>query len=314
MHAYLRYRKRIRKDFDVVIDEVNTIPFFTPLWAGIPSFVLIHQLAREVWWYESSWPLSLFGYVAEPIYLRCYRTAPTFTISQSTKTDLRRLGFNGPITILPIGVEVVSRPPSAKADLPTFLYVGRLAPSKRIKDIIEAFGIFRRHVSPAMLWLIGEGPKSYQRELYELTARLGLSSDVNFLGRVSRADKHQRMAEAQVLLMTSVREGWGLVVTEANAVGTPAIVYDVGGLRDAVQHEVTGLVVAPKPAELAKAMLRLAQDPALYRQLSTEAIRTSALMSFDTSAALLRNTISSFLACREAKERPPARAPWMGNR
>ena len=52
------------------------------------------------------------------------------------------------------------------------------------------------------------------------------------------------MAEAHVLLMTSVREGWGLVVTEANACGTPAVVYNVPGLRDSVRNEETGLRIA----------------------------------------------------------------------
>src|SRR5207249_5279204 len=67
VRAFTRYRRRLRGRFDLVIDQINTIPFFTPLWAGIPVFVMIWQLAREVWWYESRFPISPFGFAMEPI-------------------------------------------------------------------------------------------------------------------------------------------------------------------------------------------------------------------------------------------------------
>src|SRR5206468_8182458 len=76
--AFRRYRGRLSGHFDAVLDQVNTMPFFTPLWAKIPSFMLIHQLAREVWWYESPFPISALGYMAEPWYLRIYRRSRVF--------------------------------------------------------------------------------------------------------------------------------------------------------------------------------------------------------------------------------------------
>src|SRR6202022_3092021 len=68
--AFRRYRSRLSQSFDIVVDEVNTIPFFTPIWANVPTVMLIHQLAREVWWYESKFPLNVIGFLAEPLYLR----------------------------------------------------------------------------------------------------------------------------------------------------------------------------------------------------------------------------------------------------
>src|SRR5437879_8219840 len=96
------------------------------------------------------------------------------------------------------------------------------------------------------------------------------------------------MTEAHVLLMTSVREGWGLVVTEANARGTPAVVYDVPGLRDSVRNEQTGLVVPPRPKSLSDAMVRVTSDPGLYDRLAAEGQRWSVTFSFDESARLVR--------------------------
>ena len=289
--AFRRYRGHLRGLYDAVIDEVNTIPFFTPLWAQIPYFMLIHQLAREVWWYESPLPLSAMGYLAEPLYLQCYRRAPIFTVSASTKRDLRRFGLKGRITIIPEGLQQISQPKVDKPSIPSFLYVGRMSPSKRIGDIVQAFAKFRALLGVGQLWLVGQGSVPYTRELHALVDRLGLTKHVQFCGWLPSAEKQQRMALAHMLLMTSAREGWGLVVIEGNACGTPSVVYDVPGLRDAVRHEQTGLIVRPSPSELTKGMLRLWTDKAMYLRLSFEARRWSQEFSFDTAATMLREEI-----------------------
>lgn len=294
--AFLRYRRSVQHRFDAVIDEVNTMPFFTPLWVGIPTFMLMFQLAREVWWYESPFPLSAMGYLVEPLYLTRYRHVPVLTISKSTEGDLRRLGFKGPITVVPIGIEEVTVTPEAKADTPTFLYVGRLAASKRIAHMLHALAQFRAANGNGVLWLVGSGSERYTRSLVKLSNSLGLEGCVVFWGRLPAVDKHRLMAQAHCLLMTSVREGWGLVVTEASACGTPAIVYDVPGLRDSVRNESTGLVVPPGPSNLSAAMLRMTADPALRSRLATEGKRWSSTFSFDETARVVSVILEGNLA------------------
>lgn len=294
--AMRRYRRRLRNSFDVVIDEVNTIPFFTPLWADIPHLLLIFQLAREVWWHESAFPLSAVGYAAEPWYLRAYRRTDAMTISASTAADLRRLGFVGTIKVLPIGLEPMVVPSVPKEVNTTFLYVGRMAPSKRVHEIIQAFARYQAEGHDGRLWLIGDGPNRYVTGLHELVRRLGLDEMVQFLGRVPPDVKHDRMARAHVLLMASVREGWGLSIAEANVCGTPAVVYDVPGLRDAVRNGETGFVVPPTPENLADGMDRLTADPALYQRLAQAAKRWSSTFSFDAAAHELRVALSEAVA------------------
>jgi glycosyltransferase involved in cell wall biosynthesis len=289
--AFRRYWGRLSSSFDVVVDEVNTVPFFAPLWSDIPTVMFIHQLAREVWWYESAFPLNAVGFVAEPVYLRAYRNVPVLTVSESTRNDLSRLGFRGSITIIPEGVEPISVATAAKLKEPTFLYVGRLAPSKRVEDIVHALAYFRRDFGVGRLRLIGVGPSRYTASLVKLARGLGVEDSVTFMGRVSAPEKHRLMSQSNALLMTSVREGWGLVVTEANACGTPAIVYDVPGLRDSVRHESTGLVVAPQPADLAQAMIRLTRDPQLHDRLSAESLRWSDTLTFDETARVVAETL-----------------------
>jgi glycosyltransferase involved in cell wall biosynthesis len=291
IRAFIRYQKSLSDRFDAVIDEVNTVPFFTPLWARIPTYMLIFQLARDVWWYETPLPLSLIGYVIEPLYLMSYRHTTVFTISQSTKDDLSRLRFASQILIIPIGIDNDCCVPKDKAKVPTFIYVGRLAPSKRIAHMLQALSEFRSATGEGELWLVGAGSERYTSSLRKLARKLGIENRVVLFGRLSSLAKKQLMAQAHALLMTSVREGWGLVVTEASACGTPAIVYDVPGLRDSVRNESTGLVVSPRPHSLSEAMIRMTRDSTLYEQLATEGQRQSRSFSYDETARLVRLTL-----------------------
>jgi glycosyltransferase involved in cell wall biosynthesis len=303
--AMRRYRRRLRGSFDVVIDEVNTIPFFTPIWAGIPHLLLIFQLAREVWWHESVFPISAIGYAAEPLYLRPYRDSAALTISASTEADLRGLGFTGAIKVLPMGLEPMVVPSSPKETTTTFLYVGRMAPSKRVHEIIQAFDVYRSPGRDARLWLIGDGETRYVESLQRLAGKLGLVGMVQFLGRVSAEEKHDRMARAHVLLMASVREGWGLSIVEANVCGTPAVVYDVPGLRDAVRDGETGYVVPATPASLAEGMERLTADPVRYKQIADAARAWSSTFSFDASASDARAAIVAALNASGSRPATP---------
>jgi glycosyltransferase involved in cell wall biosynthesis len=124
-----------------------------------------------------------------------------------------------------------------------------------------------------------------------LARRLGIEESVVFWGSVPTPQKHRLMSEAHALLMTSVREGWGLVVTEANACGTPAIVYDVPGLRDSVRHLQTGLIVHQSPNCLAQAMLQLTRDHDLYARLKGEAQEWSRTFTYESGAQIVATKI-----------------------
>jgi glycosyltransferase involved in cell wall biosynthesis len=310
MAAARRYRRRIARDFDAVIDEINTIPFFTPLWARVPSVALIFQLAREVWWHESPFPMNAAGYAIEPLYLRVYRRTPAMTISASTESDLRRLGFTAPITVLPIGLEPMDVPDVPKEGAPTFLYVGRMAPSKRVHEIIDAFARFRKQRPDGVLWLVGDGAPRYMEALRRRSRQLGIEPSIVFHGRVSTEHKHELMARAHVLVMASVREGWGLSIAEAGACGTPAIAYDVPGLRDAVKDGESGFVVAPRPERMAEAMGKLIADGDLCARMAEAARRWSATFSFDRAAVIARDVLNETVAAaRRAAAAAPAPGP-----
>jgi glycosyltransferase involved in cell wall biosynthesis len=234
--------------YDIVIDEINTRPFLTPRWVkGVPVVALIHQLAREIWAYETPFPLSQLGrYALEPWWLRAYRDVPALTVSDSSAESLTRYHGWRDVTVIPEGSTPHPRPRVEKEADPTVVFLGRLVAMKRPADAIEAFSILRAQLPKAQLWMIGDGP---------LLARLRHDAQpgVTFLGRLDRNDLLDRLARGHVLAATSVREGWGLNVSEAAASGTPSIGYRVPGLVDSVTAS-GGALVDPTPAALGKAL------------------------------------------------------------
>jgi glycosyltransferase involved in cell wall biosynthesis len=250
------WEREARGHFDLVIDEVNTRPFGCPRWVtGVPVIALIHQVAREIWFHETLWPIALVGrYWLEPHWLAAYRDIPTVTLSESSRQSLRNYGLRN-VAVVPVGFDplVITEPLPTKEPTPTFVFVGRLAWNKRPHDAIEAFSFARKEMPNARLWVIGTGPM-------EQKLRERATPGVEFLGWVDEKDKLNRIARSHALLVTSVREGWGLVVTEAASAGTLSIGYNVPGLRDSIAAS-GGILVNPQPNDLGSTLI--AKLPAL---------------------------------------------------
>jgi glycosyltransferase involved in cell wall biosynthesis len=256
--------------WDVVVEEINTLPYFAPVWSSAPSVLFIPQLAREVWWYEAPKMLAWLGWAAEPLYLAAYRHVNAITISDSTCTDLRRFGLRERIDVVPIAVSTPAlaelSPSEPHGEL---VAVGRLVPSKRFDHAIRALLELRGSHSAARLTIIGDGPE--RTNLEHLAERLGLGEAVRFTGRVTEEMKVSLLEQADVLVACAVREGWGLTTTEAARLGTPAVAYDVPGLRDSIVDRGTGLLTKRSPFALAEGVSRLLDDPPYYQSLRTAA-------------------------------------------
>jgi glycosyltransferase involved in cell wall biosynthesis len=232
--------------FDLVIDEINTRPFLTPTFVkDAPVVALIHQVAREVWFHQFPFPANLAGrFYFERRWLKQYRDVPVVTVSESSRASLEQYGLHHAVTVPEgINLEHGQLPEAKKESAPTVLFCGRLTRNKRPHHAISAFNNLVRRIPEATMWVVGDG------EMLPALRRRA-HPNVSFLGRVSHDEKFELMAKAHVLVATSVREGWGLVVTEAASVGTPAIAYDVAGLRDSVRAS-NGLLVKPDPISLA---------------------------------------------------------------
>jgi glycosyltransferase involved in cell wall biosynthesis len=259
VHRHVRRVYEARNgNFDLVLDEVNTRPFQAPKWARRSEVLaFVHQVAREVWFHETPLPVAVLGrYVLEPWWLRTYRDVRTYVDGPSTAASLADYGLRD-VVPLPMGstLDVRSFP---KESSPTFVWVGRMCSMKRPEHAMQAFELAAAALPGARLWMMGTGP-------LEEKLRKRAPAGVEVLGRVSANERDERLGRAHYLLATSVREGWGLTVSEAAAVGTSAISYDAPGLVDSVRA-TGGELVAPRPEALAEAMVRAASDLSRVRR------------------------------------------------
>lgn len=288
-----QFVKRYHGDFDVIVDEINTIPFQISRAAReTPVVALIHQLAREVWFHETWAPLSLLGYFAlERFWLRKYRDNPTVTVSESTRDDLMNIGFKQVhIVRNGVGTQPLQKLPS-KPDHPILIFIGRIVSSKNPDHCLRAFAEIKHQFPQAELWVLGDG---YQRSKLERRHVEGVS----FLGHVTETEKFERLRKAHVLMVPSVREGWGCTVIESNAMGTPAVGYNVPGLRDSIVDGKTGILVDPDPHHLAQAVVDLLRDGSLRDSLAENALEWSRRFSWDDSAARFDSVLESVVEQR----------------
>jgi len=279
-HALVQRELMRLRGFDLVVEGINTMAFLTPLWRHRlpPTIALVHQLAVDVWDAEQPKPVAWLGRRIERRLLRLYRELPVAAVSNSTREDLLGLGLTN-VTVVSPGRD---EPPDVrglkKEPVPTFLFVGRLAANKRPDHSVAAFREIKRALPTARLWIVGRGPQ-------EEALALALPTDATLLGRLPRTELYERMARAHCLLVPSIREGWGLVVIEANSVGTPAVGYDVPGIRDSIRQGETGLLAeAGDPAALAHEALRLLQDPNECAAMGVRATEWAERFSWDVTA------------------------------
>lgn len=288
VRSMVYYMRHLRRWADIVIDEVNTAPFFAKFYArGTRRYMLIHQLAREIWHYELPRPLSYVGYVAEPLYIRALANQHAITVSDSTRDDLVRFGHKPEhVSIISEGITikpVESLDQVRKYEEPTVLVLGSMRAMKRTLNSIKAFEIARDSMPELQLKLAGGSGGKYGTKVLEYIASSRHTDAIEYLGRISDEQKVSLMQKCHAILVSSVREGWGLIVTEANSQGTPAVVYDVPGLRDSVRHEQTGEVTDPNPTAMAGGIVRLLRDSDHYAKLQRTAYEWSKEITFDQS-------------------------------
>jgi glycosyltransferase involved in cell wall biosynthesis len=286
-HAYKYYKQNLQGWADVVIDEINTIPFFAKFYVKEKNLLFIHQLAREIWFYEMFFPASLVGYLLEPIYLWILSDRQVITISESSAKDIARFGFKRKnIHIISEGIDIspiASLSEIQKYPSPTLLSLGSIRSMKRTAHIIQAFEIAKKDNQELRLIVAGNANSPYGRKVLELIQNSPFKESIEYKGSVSDAEKIELMQKSHALLVTSIKEGWGLVVTEANSQGTPAVVYNVDGLRDSVKNGITGIVVDPIAQHMAFGITKLIQDPALYATMQKNAWEWSKTINFDAS-------------------------------
>lgn len=273
------YRKQ--QKFDLVIDQHHGLPWFAPWWCGTNCVAYIHEVLGPIWTAFYSWPLSSIGRSQERWIHWLYRNVPFWTPSESTKKDLQTHSIRS-VTVIPNGSDTVPLASLEDKLLQTplrLICVCRLAPNKRVDHAILAVKALADRDVPAQLTIVGSGEN--KTELERLTASLKLQNSVRFTGLLNEEEKNAELRRAHFLVHTSLREGWGLNVIEANAMGTPAAVYPVGGLVDSTVPGETGIISSVEtPESLAGALADIIKKPELYARYRSQAWERSKTFSW----------------------------------
>jgi len=268
--AYWRLR-----ECDVVVEVCNGMPFLAPLWSRRPVICMVNHVHTDPWPLRFRPPLSTAGcFLERRVMPWVHRRNLVLTVSASTARELESLGIpRERIRMLTNGAAPAG-PPAPRSAEPLFLALGRLAEYKRIDLLLRLWDRVRPVVGGRLV-VAGDGP---QRAYLESLAGPGVS----FAGRVSEEQKHRLLAAAWLLLHPAQIEGWGIVITEAALRGTPAVGFDVPGLRDSVEHGRTG-VLARSEAEFASAWAALALDPARRAALGEAGRHRAARLRWSTA-------------------------------
>jgi glycosyltransferase involved in cell wall biosynthesis len=280
------YRRRFRGErFDLVLEDINKTPFFAPLYARAPVLAVVPHLFGAAVFQEAPLPIGLMVFAQESVLPFVYRRVPFLAISESTRDDLARRGIDRDrIRVVRCGLTQedygVTVPPERREE-PAVVFLGRLRKYKGAQHAIRALAIVRRDVPDARLDVVGDGP--YRGALERLAASLGLARHVRFLGALPHAAKVEALNRAQVGVMPSPKEGWGLTVIEANACGVPVVASRSPGLVESVREGETGLLVPHADAvALAAGVLRLLRDRALRLRMAAAAVAWAHTFDWET--------------------------------
>ena len=273
---------KTQKPFDLVMDQHHGIPWYAPWWCKTNCVAYIHEVLGPIWSAFYPWPVSMVGRWQERWTHWLYRNVPFWTASACTKDYLESHGVRS-VKIIPYGVNTVALAtlPAKPLDSPLrLIVVSRLAPNKRIDHAMRAAKCLLDQGVPVHLTIVGTGETEGQ--LRQLASDLQLGAQVTFTGPLSEADKDERLRQAHFLLHTSMREGWGLNVIEANAMGTPGAVYPVAGLIESTLHDETGLISKEEtPESLGAALKTILHAPEKYEGYRVKAWERAKTLHWD---------------------------------
>jgi glycosyltransferase involved in cell wall biosynthesis len=280
--------RRLARGADVVVEALNKIPLCTPAFSPVPVLGIGHHLFGPTIFREVPPPLSLYVFLSELLVPWIYRRTPMEVISESTRADFEVRGLSPDrVRVVYVGLDAARYRPSPddpKEARPTLLALGRIRKYKRLDLVIDAVVELARARHPDLVLLVA-GSGNHLPALERHAARRRAGGSVRFLGRVSEEEKIRLYRRAWALVMTSPKEGWGLTCLESEACGTPVLASDSPGLREAVRHEETGLLVRHGDrAALVHAMDRLVGEPELRARLREGALRFAGRFSWEKCA------------------------------
>jgi len=282
LRAILKNRK-----IDLIIDDQNKIPFYTPVFTKKKNLIMIMHLFRETIYRETNFLFASYVYITESLIPLLYPRSYFIAISQSTADDLKKMGIKQKISVVYSGIPELKNIYNIKREKNLVLYVGRIKRYKSIDHLLKAVNMIKNDI-PVKLAIVGDGDA--REELKNLARELNL--EVDFRGFVSEEEKYKMYQKARLIVQPSIKEGWGLTAIEAQACGTPVICANSPGLRETLIDGKTGyLYDYGNITELAKRIKDMLSDDTKWLEFSNSAIEWARNFSWDYSAEKMEKII-----------------------
>jgi glycosyltransferase involved in cell wall biosynthesis len=280
-------------DFDVVLDDLNKIPFYTPLWAGkTPVVGVVMHVFRKQIFAETNPFAGSYVYWTERLIPRVYRKGLFGCLGQSGKEELVQMGMRGE-RILPllVGVHPMFKPGTRKRER-LIVSVGRLMRYKCTDHILYAMVRLKARGVDCRCEIAGTGPDAERLE--KLIDSLELHDSVKMPGWVSLDDVVKLYQRAAVAVQPSAKEGWGFLATDAGACATPVVAARVPGLADSVLDTKTGFLYEHGDIEEMTGYLeKLLTDEGLRRRMGKANQKWAKTLTWDKAANKLERLLAS---------------------
>lgn len=280
------YLMVFRGKYDILIDVVNGVPFFSPIFSRLPKLCFIYHVHNNQFFYEVPFPVSYIGFIIEKyLFPLLYRGIPIIAISQGTKKKLIEYGMNKKnIQIVYCGISgkpYAENKQHNKFYHPTLLYLGRIKKYKRVDLLVDIFPKIIEKVPDARLIIAGWGTEA--SNVADMVMKSPLRRKISLMGPVTNAEKRELLAKSWLFVNPSIGEGWSLAVIEANLHGTPAVSFSVPGLSESIKHGKTGLLAADEEKFIANICTVLKRKE-VCAKLGKNARRWAVRFNWDNSA------------------------------
>jgi glycosyltransferase involved in cell wall biosynthesis len=277
---------------DGIIEIFHGVPFFAPWWTRLPQVGVVHHVHLGTWDMLLPRPFHHVGHAVERFLVpRAYRRSTLLTAAPSARDEIvHHYGIDPErILIAPHGVDERFSPGGVRAPRPLVVAVARLMPQKGVSDLLQAVARAHEAVPDLEVVIVGDGP---HRARFEAERdELGASDWVTFAGRVTDAELVDWYRRAWVACSASLREGFGLTLTEAAACGTPVVASRIPGHVDAVAEGRSGLL-AEGVEGLADALVRLLLDDELRAKMSVASLEHAESFRWEASTSALLHALA----------------------
>lgn len=272
----LRYYRANSRAIDLVYEDpigAGRTPYLSPLYAKVPVIAVWHQVSRGLLMSMHSRVVAEALSTVEMLLAHAYRSSFVWVPSEERAAEViseLRLPEHR-VVVLPPTIGSFPEPllSAGKRERNLLLFIGNIRPYKMIEHAIEVLGRLSGLSPPARLIIAGRAyDRDYETRLHLLVERLGLGQRVSFQLNVSEEEKSRLIAQASVLVLPSLLEGFGIVAIEAGAHGTP-VVASSGVPEDAVTDGANGLRYPYHDlGAFTAAVARTLSDPQLYGSLA----------------------------------------------